>query len=315
MAHIALGQGVTLLDTGFVRPGVVASYLLQHGARAALIEAGTANTAPHLLQALADCGVARDAVDYVVVTHVHLDHGGGAGALMAALPRAKLIVHPRGARHMIDPSRLIAGAAQVYGRERLLAVFGLPEPIAAERVESAGDGFTFALAGRPLRVLDTPGHALHHFVVYDETSLGVFAGDTFGLSYAPLCGPGVAFVFPTTTPVQFDPQALHASVQRIAELAPQRIYFTHFGMLEGGAAVAAAAVDLHRLIDDYASLAQGHASASTRHATLIEAMMALLQGELTQRGCALAPQAQRALLEMDVELNVQGLEVWLDRRE
>ena len=313
MTTQAAAHGITQIDTELVRPRLTSAFLMQEGGRAAFVETGPAVSAPRLLAALETNGIARDAVDYLIVTHVHLDHAGGAGTLLAALPNAKLVVHPRGAKHLIDPSRLIAGATEVYGRERLAAVFGLPVPVPVERVITAADGFRLSLAGRPLRFLDTRGHALHHFVVYDEASRAVFSGDTFGIHFAPLDGVRGAFVFPTSSPVQFDPVAMHASIDRIAALAPERIHVTHFAALVGGVEPAAAA--LHRLTDAYVHLAQASAAAADPHAAMTERMADLLMAELTRLGCGLAPERQRELIATDIEINVQGLEAWLGRRD
>jgi glyoxylase-like metal-dependent hydrolase (beta-lactamase superfamily II) len=304
--------GITVIDSGLVRPGVAASYLVREGQQAAFIETGPAHAVPALLQALALHGLAREEVAYVVVTHVHLDHAAGAGALLAALPRAKLVVHPRGVRHLVDPSRLLAGATEVYGAETVQERFGLVVPAPAERVMAAGDGFVLELGARRLAVIDTPGHALHHFVLFDERSRGLFSGDAFGLHYAALDGPTGPFVFPTTTPVQFDPQGMHASIDRLIATGAERVYFTHFGPIEGG--VAEVGDELHRLVDAYVELAERSAGAPSRQAALEGGMQELLLGELARHGCPLSLDRQRELLAMDVTLNAQGLAVWLDKR-
>src|SRR5690606_23693744 len=148
--------------------------------------------------ALEAAGLTPADVDWLILTHVHLDHAGGAGELMACLPNARLVVHPRGARHMIDPSKLWAGALAVYGEEEMQRSYGTLRPIPAERVVEAPDGHVVELAGRALRCLDTPGHARHHNAIHDEPSGCVFTGDTFGLSYRELDSARGPFVIPTT---------------------------------------------------------------------------------------------------------------------
>ena len=165
-------------------------------------------------------GVAPAQVDYVILTHVHLDHAGGAGQLMARFPNARLTVHPRGARHMIDPSRLLAATVAIYGEEETRRIYGEILPVPRERVIETPEGATLRLAGRELLFLDAPGHARHHVVVRDGETGHIFAGDTFGLSYRELDQDGRQFSFPTTSPSQFDPPALHRSIDRMLALGP-----------------------------------------------------------------------------------------------
>ena len=205
-----LGHGIHVVDTGFHRDRFDAAYLMVHGGQVAIIDTGTNHAVPRLLATLAALGLATDAVDWVIPTHVHLDHAGGAGLLMQQLPSARLLVHPRGARHLIDPSALWAGATAVYGPEEMARSYGELVPVAAERVDTSHDGMTVTLAGRPLLLADTPGHARHHHCVWDAASRGWFTGDTFGLSYREFDTARGAWIVPTSTPVQFDPPALRA---------------------------------------------------------------------------------------------------------
>ncbi|GAB2792283.1 MBL fold metallo-hydrolase [Dyella kyungheensis] len=304
------------IDTGFVRPRFDAAYLLVENGRAAFIDCGTNYAVPRMLEALGATGLAASDVDWLILTHVHLDHAGGAGELMAQLPNARLVVHPRGARHMIDPSQLWAGASAVYGEEVMDTTYGRLRPIAAGRVVEAPDGHVVQLAGRPLLCLDTPGHARHHLCVYDERAKVCFTGDTFGLSYREFDTAGGAFILPTTSPVQFDPDALHASIRRLVALKPAAMYLTHYDRVEQ---VARLADDLHEQIDAMVSLAQSaqdnSANAEQRH----EAMKVALADLYLSRAHAHGWNGNRAalleILGMDVELNAQGLGIWLDSRQ
>ncbi|MGI9303292.1 MAG: MBL fold metallo-hydrolase, partial [Gammaproteobacteria bacterium] len=242
-----LGHGITCVDTAYIRPALAACYLLVENAQAAFIDTGTNYTVPSLLELLAIKGVAREDVVYVMPTHVHLDHGGGAGELMRQLPNAELVIHPRGARHMIDPAKLTAGATAVYGEKEFRKSFGELVPVPESRVIVADDGFELDFNGRRLSFLDTPGHARHHYCVYDETSEGFFTGDTFGISYRELDGADGAFIIPTTPPTQFDPQAWCQSLDRLMSYEPRRMYLTHFGMVTG---VPRLADDLRRGIGE-----------------------------------------------------------------
>lgn len=306
-----LAHDITLIDTGYQRPGFDASYLLTAGGEAAFVDVGTTLSVPRLLHVLTAKGIAPDAVRYVMVTHVHLDHAGGAGALLRQLPRAELVVHPRGAAHLVDPTKLIAGATAVYGEERLRAAYGEIAAVSAARVVEAADGYELAWNGRHLAFLDTPGHARHHYCIYDEASRGVFAGDSFGLSYREFDTADGAFIFPTTTPVQFDPQAMHASIDRLLGLRPQRIYLTHYGCVEDPPRLAAR---LHALIDEFVALAQASAASDhERHRELVDGLAAMLWRALQRHGCDMPRARALELLVLDIELNAQGLAVWLDR--
>jgi glyoxylase-like metal-dependent hydrolase (beta-lactamase superfamily II) len=308
-----LGHGITMIDAQLYRQGQVSTYLVVEGHRAAFVETGTAHSAPGLLQVLDLKGIPRENVDFVIPTHVHLDHAGGAGELLRHLPGARLVIHPRGARHMVDPAKLNAGAAAVYGEAEMERLFGTVVPVAEDRVIEAEDGFALDLNGRRLRFLDTPGHARHHFCVVDETGDGIFTGDTFGLSYREFDTDRGPFVLPTTTPVQFDPDALHTSVDRLVAEGLQYMYLTHYSRVGDLSRLQA---DMHDLIDAFVVMARNHAQdGPVRHETLYAEMMALLLGRLRDHGCRLPEDEMRRLLHPDVELNVQGLEVWLDRAE
>ena len=188
--------------------------MVQDG-RCAFVDTGTNDSVPLLLDALGQQGLDVGDVDYVFLTHIHLDHAGGAGELMRRLPNARCVIHPRGAPHMIDPERLIAGTVAVYGSARTREMYGDIVPIDEARVVVAEDEDSFDLNGRTLQTLHTEGHARHHYVLHDAQSRGVFTGDSFGISYRELDTVNGEFIFPTTTPASFDPDEAHKSVDRI----------------------------------------------------------------------------------------------------
>lgn len=306
----ALGHGITAIDTGFMRPRFDAAYLVTEAGRAAYVDSGTNDALPRLLAALDAQGLDRTAVDYVIVTHVHLDHAGAAGLLMQQLPNARLVVHPRGAPHMIDPSALVAGASAVYGAEEVARTYGTVQPVPAERVLTSHDGMTIDLAGRPLLLIDTPGHARHHHCIWDERSRGWFSGDTFGLSYPEFETPAGRYLLPTTTPVQFEPEPLKASVARLLAHRPACMYLTHYGRV---GAVDRLAAQMIEQIDAMVALARPLAAATDRDAQLRHGLAALYRARLKARGSELGDARIDALLATDVALNAQGLGVWLDR--
>ena len=303
-------HGISAIDTGFFRPQFDASHLIVEHGRAAFVDVGTNYSVPRLLAELELKHVSVDAVDYVILTHVHLDHAGGAGALMQKLPNARLIVHPRGARHMIDPSQLIAGATAVYGAEEIQRSYGELVPVPAGRIDTANDGHIVDLAGRELLCIDTPGHARHHICIFDARSRAFFTGDTFGLSYREFDTDQGAFILPTSTPVQFEPDALRASIERMLGFSPEQMFLTHYSRVTG---VEKLARDLFEQIDAMVAIAHTHAGDANRHVHIMDALANLYVTRARAHGCQFNDARIRELLAMDIELNAQGLEVWVDR--
>lgn len=303
-------HGIHTIDTGYVRPRFDAAYLVVENGRGAFIDCGTNHSVEVLLAALAQAGLAPADVDWLVLTHVHLDHAGGAGTLMRHLPNARLVAHPRAAPHMVDPARLVAGATAVYGEAEFSRHYGELLPVPAGRVVVADDGHVVDLAGRPLRCIDTPGHARHHLCVWDARSRSWFTGDTFGLSYRELDSARGAFILPTSSPVQFEPEAMQASIARMLGESPRAMYPTHFGRVED---VPRLAAELHEQIDAMVSLAQASDGQPDRHRALVAALSEYYLERARAHGCALDDAAVLQLLAMDIELNAQGLEVWLER--
>ena len=305
-----LAHGIHVVDTGFHRPRFDASYLIVEDGRGAFVDTGTNHSVPRLLAALQAAGLARDAVDFVIATHVHLDHAGGVGLLMQHLPQARLVVHPRGARHLIDPSFLVGGARAVYGADEVARSYGEVIGVPAERVLQTADGMTLALAGRPLTFLDTPGHARHHHCIWDQRSRGFFTGDTFGLSYREFDSDQGAWLLPTTTPVQFEPEALRASVQRLLAFEPSCMYLTHFGPVGDVVRLGASLLDQ---LEAMVQLGRSLRLHPDRHAALKRGLAALYEQRLQQHGCTLGREQALDLLAMDLELNAQGMGIWLDK--
>lgn len=304
------GDGVFAVDTAFQRDLFDAAYLVVHGGRAAFVDTGTNFAVPRLLQALEAVGLGPGSVDWVIPTHVHLDHAGGVGLLMQSLPRARVLVHPRGARHLVDPSALFQGALAVFGQAEMDRSYGTPVGVPADRVQTSDDGMVIELGGRPLRLIDTPGHARHHHAVWDELTRGWFTGDTFGLSYRDFDSAAGAWLLPTTTPVQFEPDAMQRSIERMMATDPQCVYLTHFGRIDG---VPARAAQLLALLRQLVDTARALKDAPDRHHALQRAQLELYTDSLRAHGCTLPVETIAQLLAIDLELNAQGLAVWLDR--
>jgi len=306
-----LDDGITAIDTEYARPLQDASHLLVESGRAAFVDTGNNNSVPLLLDALGQQDLSAADVDYVFLTHIHLDHAGGAGLLMQKLPNARCVLHPRGAPHMVDPTKLIAGTEAVYGETRMRELYGDILPSDADRIVIAGDGDWIDLNGRAMQMFFTEGHARHHYCLHDPQSKGVFTGDSFGVSYRELDTVAGEFIFPTTTPASFDPPEAHKSIDRIMACEPQQVYLTHYSRVRDLDRLAA---DMHAGIDAYVALAQQHANDVNTSETLGAAMFEYLADRLQTHGYKGDRDAMWSVLSMDVTLNTQGLEVWLSRQ-
>lgn len=306
------GNGIYAFDAGYVRPILAAIHMIVDNGRVAFVDTGSNDSLPNVLEALNKVGLGREAVDYVILTHIHLDHAGGAGTLMQEFPNAKLVVHPRGSRHMAEPSKLVAGVTAVYGAEYVENVYGDILPIPAERIIEAHEGLNLQLGSRELLCIDTPGHAKHHICIVDKASASIFTGDMFGLSYREFDVEGRQFILPTTSPTQFDAAEMHASIDRLMSYAPQAMYLTHYAQLHDVPAQAAA---LRRRLDAHVAVAEAHADAGEgRHAAIKQGITDALVTDLRAHGCTLPEATILDVLATDLELNAQGLAWWLDHR-
>ncbi|MEB4592487.1 MBL fold metallo-hydrolase [Candidatus Thiothrix sp. Deng01] len=307
-----LGNGIYCIDTDLYRPQMAACYLVREGDAAAFIDTGTFHTIPLLMEVLAELGLSAGDVRYVIPTHVHLDHAGGAGELMARCPDASLIVHPKGAPHMIDPSRLRAGAIAVYGEEGFRQDYGKLVPVPEQRVIVAADGYAIDLNGRTLSFYDTPGHANHHGCIFDHKSRHCFTGDTFGIAYREFDTANGPWIFAPTTPVAFSPEQWHASLDKLEGLQASAMLLTHYGRVTD---VAGLMPKLRASIDSLSRLAiQQENAPEGRIGTLKKQIFHTWLEEIAGHGSTLPEGDIRDLLAVDGELNAQGLDVWLQRR-
>jgi glyoxylase-like metal-dependent hydrolase (beta-lactamase superfamily II) len=219
-----LADDLWLLDLAFQgSAGVIAAYLFTGPDGHTLLETGPGSTLDALERAVDAAGAHLGDVTQLVVTHIHLDHAGAAGSLLRRLPNARLFVHPVGAPHMIDPSKLLASATRIYG-DRMDALWGAFEPCPSDRVVTLADDHALPCGSRTLRALHTPGHASHHIAFHDPQDAAVYTGDVGGVRL-----DSARYVRPPTPPPDIDVEAWHASVERIRTLSPRALRLTHFG--------------------------------------------------------------------------------------
>ena len=303
-----VGDGIVAVDTLYLRPSADASHLVIADGRAAFVDTGTNYSVPLLLDALRQYDLERADVDYVFLTHVHLDHAGGAGSLMQELPNARCVIHPRGAPHMADPSKLIVGTQGVYGKQKAFELYGDIVPIDAARIIEAADEDRFSFGGREVRALHTEGHARHHYCLHDPQSRGVFTGDSFGISYRELDTEKGEFIFPTTTPPHFEPTEAHKAVDRIMAQDPERLYLTHYSVVTD---VGRLANDMHECLDGFVAIARKHQQSDGRQALIRDDLFEFLSDRLVLHGYDKGREAMWSLLQHDMNLNAQGLDAWL----
>jgi glyoxylase-like metal-dependent hydrolase (beta-lactamase superfamily II) len=302
-------NGIYAFEAGCMRPLPVAIHLIESDGRAAFVDTANFEVMPQALAALAARGLGPESVDYVIVTHIHLDHAGGAGVMMEALPNARLVVHPRGARHMMEPTKLMAGVEGVYGRERARKMYGKLLPIAAGRIIEAHDNTALKLGSRELLCIDSPGHARHHIAIVDRQTSGIFTGDTFGISYRELDVDGKPLIFPSSSPIQFDPDEMRSSIERILSFKPDAVYLTHFSRLASPAELGR---EVLRLLDRYVAIALAASVEDNKNAFIHDGLTTLLLNEAHAHGSRLSDEKILDICRLDLELNAQGLAYWLD---
>jgi len=304
-------HGITMVDAEYGQSGVASIYLMEQNGRVAIIETGTTHSVPYVEEVLKSKDLSFDDVDYIIPTHVHLDHAGGAGEFMHLCKNATLIVHPFGAAHLIDPSKLIAGTIAVYGEEQYKKLYGDIRPIDASRVIEAPSFFKLDFNGRELQFFDTPGHARHHFCVYDKQSKSIFTGDTFGIGYPQLTTKSGRLIFAATTPVQFDPGSLLQSIDCLMSLSPETMYLTHFGPITPTPDIVK---QLKRSVRKFANIAldaQGISENRVEH--IQQKLKDYLLDTIEEMGAEHSREYYEKNIEFDTKLNAQGLDFWLSK--
>lgn len=253
MQEYVSDSNIYTVDALYYEPELASIHLVREKDAVAIIDTGTQYSVPQVEAALAELGLSFDNVELIILTHIHLDHAGGSSALMRLCKNAQLIVHPKGARHMATPEKLVAGSMAVYGESEFAKLYGEIAPIEESRIVSPVDGEEISMGDRIFKFIDSPGHANHHHCIVDAQTNSIFTGDTLGIAYQSLRDPDHAFIMPTTTPVQFNPDALHQSIDRVMSYQPDYLYYTHYSMLAPSAQNIAG---LHEQIDDFVMLTQ-----------------------------------------------------------
>jgi glyoxylase-like metal-dependent hydrolase (beta-lactamase superfamily II) len=303
----ALGNDVHGLDTlmsGY--QGITAGYLIA-GERPCLVETGTARSAPTVRRTLDSLGIGPNDLATIAVTHIHLDHAGGVGDLARAYPRAEIVVHQRGARHLADPSRLMGSARRVFGDEMMDTVFGDLTATDSDRIRAVDEIGEIDLGGgRRLTTYYSPGHAQHHVGLLDSLSGDLYVGDAAGIFI-----PETGVIRPSTPPPDFDLVTAVASLRHFADLAPQRLLFSHFGPVDHVAsALGEAADELQQWVADVKdtranALDLDHAVTMLRQRTAQRYGRLYTDPELDEKFETLSSTAA----------NISGINRWLDQLE
>lgn len=288
-------------------PKFAAAYLLVEEGQAAFVDNNTANAVPYLMAALDRCGLSPGDVRYIIITHLHLDHAGGTGALANLCPNAVVLAHHRAEQHLVDPANLVAAVKDVYGDDIFQRDYGHVDPVDADRIMVPDDGKTIEMGTRTLTIMHTLGHAKHHICIYDSASNGVFTGDTFGIALPSLQKGSRPMITCSAAPPQFDPVEARNSVKRIAGTGAQRAWLTHFGEITS---MDVAAESVIRSIDDMESIADTAVNEAVHDDELTgfcEARVRVAIGRQAERCGVLLTDNDWRVLEHDVFLNSKGV--------
>ncbi|MFC4559516.1 MBL fold metallo-hydrolase [Virgibacillus kekensis] len=268
-----------------------------------LIETGPSPSVKYLKKGLATLGFSPEDVKHIIVTHVHLDHAGGAGLFLQQCPNAKVYAHPRGARHLVNPRKLAAGARAVYG-ESFSELFDPIVPIPEERLIEKGEGDTLQIGKNCiLSFLDTPGHAKHHFSIYDPVSNGIFTGDTVGIRYEQLIQEGIELYLPSTSPNQFDPNDMHTAIDRMRRMNLDKIYYGHFGMTEN---VEQALGQVSAWLDIFMEIGEEAVAEGKGYDVLAERLLAIVREHLSGLGVREEHDVY-VLINLDMQVSALGI--------
>ena len=300
-------QKIVTIDCHYVQPLVAASYLLPAGKNACFIDNNTNHAVPRLLSALKESGYTPEDVSHIIITHVHLDHAGGTGLLAKHCPNAVVVAHPRAAPHVVDPSRLVKSAQSVYGEAHFKELYGEIIAVPESRIVQPADGETIRVGELELEFIYTRGHANHHFVIFDKASKSIFTGDSFGVAYPILQGGKFPFLFPSTSPTDFDAAEARISYDKIIKSGATTAYPTHYGAWQD---IALGYKMLNAAIDEiekmFNAIYQSTMDDKAAQSFAREQIERYFTRELAERGILLNAEG-KTVLEIDIDLNSQGI--------
>jgi glyoxylase-like metal-dependent hydrolase (beta-lactamase superfamily II) len=302
-------NGIYCVDSGYEGGGVASVYIIRDGQSAAIIDTAHNGALEPVKRAMDTIGIASRDVEFIFLTHVHLDHAGGTGLFVKEFPNARVVVHERGARHIIDPEKLVSGAAAVYGEDEVSRLYGKVIPTPKDRITIPRDDDEFRVGERVIVCLDTPGHARHHLAYHDTSAGVVFTGDAYGMSYLELIRTEGRCAILTTSPVQFDPVAMRESMRKIESLKPVCVHPTHFGQMPIGGEISDS---LHRQLDLYVKAAEDAEGDLDRIRTKLKE---LFVNEASRQGCPSLAANSGRVTGQALELNAQGLAVWYEKNK
>ena len=301
-------KNIFCFDANYFRKNFAAIHFINQNNKLLIVDTATNHSAKRFLNTLHSMNISPESVEWIVLTHVHLDHAGGAGLLMKMCPNARLAVHPRGVRHMVNPEKLWASVISVYGKQEAENQYGKLVPVDESRIIAVGEGEVIHFQNRRFQIFDAPGHANHHIVIFDEESKSFFTGDAFGIAYPELSGKDGEFIFISSTPTQFEPVKFDTTVKKIMEQKPKSCFLTHFSKIMN---IKKNGYELLKQIDEYVAITQQAKNNHENQQELIrEKLFELLYKKFKKVNLNISKREFGNLLSLDLSLNAQGLEYW-----
>ena len=301
-------NNIFCFDADYIRKKFAAIHFINQNNKLLIVDTATNHSANRFLQALHSMNISPEFVEWIILTHVHLDHAGGAGLLMRMCPNARLAVHPRGVRHMVNPEKLWASVVSVYGKEEAENQYGQLIPVDESRIIAMKEGEIISFQNRRLQIFDAPGHANHHIAVFDEESKSFFTGDAFGIAYPELASEGREFIFISSTPTQFEPVKFNTTIKKILGQKPTSCFLTHFSKIMN---IEKNGCELLKQIDEYVTITQQAGNnPEGRQGRIRKKLLELLYNKLKKTNLSISKREFGNLLSLDLSLNAQGLEYW-----
>ncbi len=308
---ISYGDGIFAIDSGYIRKEFASIHLVVEKNKVAIIDTGTNFSTNNVLDALKKLNLTKLSVEWIFLTHIHLDHAGGAGKLISIFSNAKLAVHSRGVKHMVNPKRLWDAVINVYGLKTALQQYGEILPIPKDKIVEVGEGDTLYLERRAFEFWDAPGHANHHVFIRDTKSKSIFTGDTFGISYSEMDTVNGAFAFISSTPSQFNPNEAQNSIRRIMNSNASMVFLTHYSKLTN---IQDTGNSLLQMVDDYVKIAELNANKVDINKNIEKSLKELLFQRARDHDVAMSNIDLNDILKFDIKLNANGLVTWLERK-